>query len=449
MTATVWSQGDATSILALGGLGPAAGAPIWLSLVQFVLAVGAYVWVALALTAVFRKAGVAPWKAWVPVVNAWSLFVLAGMRGWWAVVIAGATVVVGIATSVIMFGALAGANQAAFAGDAAGAAAAVLGGTLISGALFAAVGIFALVLQIKMLLRVNRGFGFGVGFVVLGALLFPVWASIVGWGSARWLGLDASVDDGPSLTPPPPAPAASPFTLGAASAPPAAAPAPAGAFAPPAPTPAASPFASTPPLPPVPHEPAAPAYTAPEQQPVAPAAAPASGLVSHTPWAPPAPPTPDPVSVPAAAPAVAPTAAPAAAPTPAPRAAAPAAAAGHADDLDERTVLAVRKQAGWTLSLPDGSSVSVTGDAVVLGRNPSAPADAPHAQLVPVADATRTVSKTHALLRRIDQGWVITDLASTNGVFLVDGENEVEVSGSAAVSRDFMLGDAALTLNEA
>lgn len=461
MTTTDLSRVDVTSVLALGGADT--GATLWLTLVQGLLSIGVYVWTALALSAVFRKAGVEVWKAWVPVVNAWTLFTLAGMRGWWAVVIAGASAVAGIASVVISVIAAGSATQAGFAGDRAGATAAFLGGIILSGVLFTVVGVFALVLHIRMLLRLNPAFGLGLGFVVLGALVFPVWASIVGWGSARWLGLPdreasgagapgAARSDADSRT-------ASPFTLAGASS---ATPAAPGAFAPvPPAAPAASPFAAAPPVPPLPSTSPGAAAAAPASDP---AAAPVSaGLVSHTPWAPPPPPVDEPAyeQVPAAQPVVSPSAQPAPvlrSPEPvAPvAAAAPAAApavapapAGPSEEIEERTVLAARRQAGWSLALPDGSSVHITGDAVVLGRNPVAPADAPHAQVVAIADATRTVSKTHALLRRVEQTWVITDLASTNGVFLVDGETETEVSGAAAVSSNFMLGDAALTLNEA
>src|SRR5690606_29487396 len=37
---------------------------------------------------------------------------------------------------------------------------------------------------------VNVAFGLGVGMTVLAALLFPVWATVLGFGSARWVGAD-------------------------------------------------------------------------------------------------------------------------------------------------------------------------------------------------------------------------------------------------------------------
>ena len=41
-----------------------------------------YVWIALALSAVFRKSGEEAWKAWVPILNAVVLLQLGGLSGW-------------------------------------------------------------------------------------------------------------------------------------------------------------------------------------------------------------------------------------------------------------------------------------------------------------------------------------------------------------------------------
>jgi pSer/pThr/pTyr-binding forkhead associated (FHA) protein len=66
------------------------------------------------------------------------------------------------------------------------------------------------------------------------------------------------------------------------------------------------------------------------------------------------------------------------------------------------------------------------GAAALIGRNPAASTNWPHASLLPVDDLTKSVSKTHALLE-IDGGvlWV-HDLDSTNGVYVVVGDDVVE-----------------------
>ncbi|MCR2784270.1 MULTISPECIES: FHA domain-containing protein [unclassified Microbacterium] len=447
MTGLVGTAADAAAAaLAYYGGGMGGQTPVILTILQLVLAIGIYVWVALALTAVFRKVGQATWKAWVPVVNVWTLFTLAGMRGWWAAVLAGAGVVAAVA-SIVVAAVFAGAAVGAAGADDAGAATGSLVAAIVVPALIWLVyGVLALILQIRMLIGVNRGFGLGAGHIVLGVLLFPVWASLVGWGSARWIGLPPKVAQ-PTLTAPPAPPAASPFTLGAPAAPLGAPPHGAPPL-PAAPLPAPGPLRGA--VPPG----AAPAVPAP--------AVPSPPAIGGNPWAPPPPPAPASSSRPAApaAPPVPPVvaAAPVAAvaatpvsaaapPVPVPAALpTPVAAVDQvaADDLDERTVLAARRIGGWSLALPGGARVALTADTVVLGRNPVAPGEHAGAQVVAVDDATRTVSKTHALLQRRDAGWVVTDLASTNGVFLGD---ESEVAGSAGVSDVFFLGDARLELH--
>lgn len=453
MTGLLGTTDAATGTLAYYGGGMGAQTPLIVSILQLVVIVGVYVWLALALTALLRKAGQPAWKAWVPVVNAWTLFTLGGMAGWWAVVLAVGGLLAGVG-SVVVAALFAGAALgAAGGGEADAAGAAVIGAVLVPAIIWLVYGVGALILQIRMLLGVNRGFGLGGGYTVLGVLLLPVWASVVGWGSARWLGLPPKIAQ-PTLTTPPPPPAASPFTLGTVSAthdamPAAPAAGPSSSFpgtvadhstvaaVPPPPPPAGgNPWAPPPPpgAAPAPTPATAPAAPVPMRAP-APASAPAAPVAAAAPVAPAAP-------VVAAAP-VAASPVPAAWAAGTVPAAAPAEGAAEADDLDERTVLAARRQGGWSLLLPGGTSVTLRGDTAVLGRNPVAAGTHAGAQVIPVDDATRTVSKTHAALQRRGDGWVVTDLSSTNGVFL---EDEREVAGSAEVSGVFFLGDARLEL---
>ena len=80
----------------------------------------------------------------------------------------------------------------------------------------------------------------------------------------------------------------------------------------------------------------------------------------------------------------------------------------------------------WRLALPDGGAIVALDASVLIGRNPAASADWPQATLLPVVDLTKSVSKTHALLE-VDGGalWV-HDLDSTNGVYIVVGDDVVE-----------------------
>ncbi|QLD10700.1 FHA domain-containing protein [Microbacterium oleivorans] len=441
MTAHIWPQQDAVATIALGGSGGIdPGALAAASLVQLLVGIGVYVWLALALTAVFRKVGVAPWKAWVPVLNGWELFVLGGMRGWWAAVLTGGAILVAI-VGTIVGGLFAGAAvTAGFGGDAASAAGALAAAAVVPALIWLAFLVFAVVVQVRLLRALCRGFGVGTAYVVLGVILFPVWASVIGWGSARWLGRPTEQASGPFGEGPTPgastaAPVDTATRASSASSASSSSSASSGAFAPP------TAFAAVP---------AAPADLAAADQPADP------GPVTASPWAPPPPPAetvaepvaPLPWTAPPASPAPASPAPAPAAPAPAPVAArsAPAGLEEDAQDVDERTVLAARRAPQASLRLPAGTSVVLTSDTAVLGRNPVATADAPDAQLIPVDDTTRTVSKTHALLRRTSEGWMISDLASTNGVFV--GEDEAEVSGPTRVTGAFHLGDAELHLSE-
>ena len=71
---------------------------------------------------------------------------------------------------------------------------------------------------------------------------------------------------------------------------------------------------------------------------------------------------------------------------------------------------------GYVLYLDDGAQIPVA-EAVVLGRDPS-PNHA-SGRSVPVADQTRSVSKTHLALVPTDGGIEVTDLGSTNGTAVV------------------------------
>ncbi|WP_439591817.1 DUF5684 domain-containing protein [Microbacterium sp.] len=120
-----------------------------------------YVWTALALAAVFRKSGEQQWKAWVPFLNQAVLLQLGGFSG-----------------------------------------------LLVLLSLLPGVGLVIVwVLQTIACHRIGHAFGFGSGMTVLAALLLPVWASIVGFGSERWVGREAPARAPAAPPAPPPGPA--------------------------------------------------------------------------------------------------------------------------------------------------------------------------------------------------------------------------------------------------
>ena len=72
---------------------------------------------------------------------------------------------------------------------------------------------------------------------------------------------------------------------------------------------------------------------------------------------------------------------------------------------------------------------------IVVGRDPNTSLVA-NSTAVPIADDGRSMSKSHAALSVTDKGLFVEDLHSTNGVRIIRGGKEIEVSaGSPAPVR--------------
>lgn len=71
-------------------------------------------------------------------------------------------------------------------------------------------------------------------------------------------------------------------------------------------------------------------------------------------------------------------------------------------------------QTGWFVVLDDGREIDLTG-LVLLGRNPHAQPGEEDAQLIKIADETRTVSKSHLAIATDSDGAFVVDRGSTNG----------------------------------
>lgn len=85
----------------------------------------------------------------------------------------------------------------------------------------------------------------------------------------------------------------------------------------------------------------------------------------------------------------------------------------------------------FALKLDTGATIPVTAP-VLLGRNPDA-AGHPGAQAVPLEDDSRSLSKTHMLVRPVDGGLEIVDCASTNGSGLIRGGTEYSVAAGTPI----------------
>lgn len=107
-----------------------------------------------------------------------------------------------------------------------------------------------------------------------------------------------------------------------------------------------------------------------------------------------------------------------------------------------------RRTGGWCVVLPDGQRHPVAR-TLLVGRDASADGQWPGADLLSVIDTTNTVSKTHAVLEVDASGIWITDLNSTNGVFIelpsgdesdiIPAERTQVAAGSTIVLGDFEL----------
>ena len=93
------------------------------------------------------------------------------------------------------------------------------------------------------------------------------------------------------------------------------------------------------------------------------------------------------------------------------------------DDLLDRTVVVDRRPiVTWRLVTEGGEALRLAGTVVLLGRNPRPANPGIGEQRLVVPDPSRTLSKTHAVLRLDGEQWSITDLDSTNGVLVPDWE---------------------------
>lgn len=338
-----------------------------------------YVWMALALSKVFTKLGEQGFKGWVPIVNTITIFRLGGVNPLWILIfLAGPAAVVGSVMMIIAIN------------------------------------------------NINKRFGLGVGMTVLAVFLAPVWASILGFGSAVPIG---GVPRPAVETPPAPFGAPAPAVAPAAWSP--APPAPPAVIVPPAP----------------------PAVIVP---PVvsAPPAAVSTPVASANPWAPPITGVPGlDLSKPAVVPPLVETLAALvtnSVNTSAQVAELQATVEDENPDFDKTVVVPRKKKETWVIVPEGGVPITLTKSAALLGRNPSS--TAADTQLVSVPDPVKTVSKTHARLTLVDGVWTIVDLNSTNGVYLLsDGNDETEVEAGVPtpIGEAFRLGDLTIRISKA
>ncbi|WP_405373034.1 MULTISPECIES: RDD family protein [unclassified Microbacterium] len=139
--------------------------------------------------------------------------------------------------------------------------------------------------------------------------------------------------------------------------------------------------------------------------------------------------------------------APAVEPAPVPaRTASPAGPASETLAAPGETLLPRAETASWTpphlienreptasLVLDSGDRVEVVVAGIVVGRSPVAGPDDSGAVVVPVADPSMSMSKTHFALRWRGGSLVVVDLGSTNGSAIVRDGAETDLPAGAAL----------------
>ena len=121
-------------------------------------------------------------------------------------------------------------------------------------------------------------------------------------------------------------------------------------------------------------------------------------------------------------------------------------AAPPTSEVEDATVVSSSRHAmTWRIVVPGVAPVAVFG-VLYLGRNPVAPPGESGARVLPLPDSAKSISKTHARLE-VEAGQLyVSDLDSTNGVWIVPaGEDAIEVQpgerAAVPAGSDLELGD--------
>jgi hypothetical protein len=352
-----------------------------------VLVVGVYLWYAAALAKLFPRLGAPAWRGWVPIVNEAEILGLGGYPRWTVVFL-----------------------------------------------LVPIVSICGVVLRAVAAHRIGRRLDHGAGATVLAVLLPPVWASLLAWGpgpqtagrvtAEQRIETSSTTDvrsryatQSAATRPADTAPATAPVSI---AVPPGIAPAPAAPVV--SDPPVLAPLVA-PPLPPTPTLVTPPASVI---------EAPAPAVLTPPPVATTASRFQDPSR--------------ASPPEPTPIVDTAPADDDDDDELAETIVVDRRPAPQYELALDDGPAYPLESAAVILGRHPTG--DDPSVHYLAVRDTTRTLSKLHARLDLVDDGWRIGDLGSTNGVVvLADDGSEQPIGPGASLDLDgrrFVLGRVAM-----
>ena len=143
------------ALLAGGLLGGAVAVVLICALVFYALTV-------VALWKIFTKAGEAGWKSLIPIYNVYVLFKLIGINFWiWVLLV---PFVIGIIGAIAFGDSQDGTNFVS--------------------------GIYSLVIDVYMAIKLAKAFGKGTGFTI-GLILFPnIFQIILGFDSSKYIGVE-------------------------------------------------------------------------------------------------------------------------------------------------------------------------------------------------------------------------------------------------------------------
>ena len=124
------------------------GVALSVAVVAVIVAIALYIYTAIALSKMFKKAGINGWIAWVPFYNSWKFFEMGNFHGALSLISLGSSIpVIGIIPTLA-----------------------------------------SLVLVILAMNNIGKGFGKKGSFTVLGVLLPVIWFGILGFGKDKWSG---------------------------------------------------------------------------------------------------------------------------------------------------------------------------------------------------------------------------------------------------------------------
>ena len=143
-----------------------------------VIAIFGLIWYILMIIGwwkMFEKAGEKGWKAIIPIYNYYIAYKIAGMFPWWPVLIMLAAAILSIAFPTTTEQLNAGNTDIAMTGT-----------NPLGVALYAIVGIFAVVIEIVWCFKISKAFKRGIGTAVLFIFFQNIMAMVIGFGSAKY-----------------------------------------------------------------------------------------------------------------------------------------------------------------------------------------------------------------------------------------------------------------------